>query len=70
MGPLYWAPNQCIRQTSWTHPKKTSPVIAVIDNGNDIQESILEYYKVLTKNQIKIVTPALAPNYQFQYYTS
>jgi len=36
MGPLYWAPNQCIRQTSWHHPKKTSPIIGVVDRQNDL----------------------------------
>ena len=32
MGPLYFFPNQCIRETSWSPPHKTSPLIVMIDN--------------------------------------
>lgn len=65
MGPLYFMPDQCIRQTSWWHPKKTSPIIAVIDNQNDVQDGVYKYYKTLTKKLIKIATIALVPNYTF-----
>jgi len=50
MGPLYFAPNQCLRETGFTPIKKASPIIAVIDSGeNDIQEGVAQYYKMLTK---------------------
>ena len=63
MGPLYWMPDQCIRQTSWTTPKRTSPIIAMIDHGGDVQEGIYKYYRELTKKMYKIGTPAFVPNY-------
>ena len=70
MGPLYFFPNQCIRQTSWTHPHKTSPLIVMIDHQNDVQEGVYKYFKTLTKNILKIVTIAFAPNYKLETYSS
>ena len=52
MGPVYFMPNQCIRQTSWTIPKKTSPIIAMIEHGNDVEKDVQKYYKALTKKMI------------------
>ena len=53
MGPLFFFPNQCLRQTSWSHPHKTSPLIVMIDHQNEVQEGIYKYFKTLTKNIIK-----------------
>lgn len=49
MGPVYWAPNQCLRETSFVSPKKASPIIAIVDSGdygvsNELQEGIMQYY--------------------------
>ena len=32
---MYMAPDQCLRQTGFTNPKKSSPVIAYITNDDD-----------------------------------
>lgn len=70
MGPLYFFPNQCIRQTSWSHPHKTSPVIAVVDRDNVVTTGMYSYWKALTRKIIAEATIALAPNYQLQYFSS
>ena len=63
MGPLYWMPDQCIKYTSWTTPKKTSPLIVVIDNDNELQDDIIKYYTELTKTERHYATAAFIPNY-------
>jgi hypothetical protein len=70
MGPVYFMPNQCIRQTSWSTPKKTSPIIGMIDHQNDVQEGIYKYYKLLTKKEISFATIAFVPNYKMVTYSS
>ena len=70
MGPLYFAPNQCLSQTSFTHPKKTSPIIAYIDNGNDLTSDVEQYWKALTtliKHKVSIL---LAPNFKTKKFNS
>lgn len=75
MGPVYWAPNQCLRETSFVSPKKASPIIAIVDSGtygvsNELQEGIMQYYTMLVKKQKKIVSLALVPNYKIMTFAS
>ena len=69
-GPLYFAPNQCLRQTSFTHPKKTSPIIAYIDNDNELTDDVEQYWKELTTLIKQKAGLLIAPNFKTKKFKS
>ena len=70
MGPMFFEPTQCIRQTSWTQPKKTSPIIAYIEHGNAIEQAIVQYYTKFLKELRRKATPVFIPNYKLTPYAN
>ena len=69
MGPLYFMPNQCILYTSWQIPKTTSPYIGIIDNGNDVQDMIIDYWLKLSSFMNKQAS-VFVPNYKAKYFAN
>ena len=71
MGPLYFAPDQCLRQTSFTHPNKASPIIAMVkNNSTKLGDDVLQYWSELTKIIKHKVSIALAPNFKTKVFNS
>jgi hypothetical protein len=68
-GTQYFMPFQCIKQTSVTIPRRTSPGIAIIGETKDtadITEKLVNYFKALFQLQIEDVAALrlLLPKYK------
>ena len=37
-GPQFYGPSQCLKTTDWSHPKKSSPLIAIIGSQTNITD--------------------------------
>ena len=72
-GPEYFFPPQCVRQTSWTIPKRGSPIVAVVANATNpdpISKNIEEYFVALKKMQRNTAAWLVVPAYRTQYFAS
>ena len=65
LGPMFYAPSHCVKQTDYGHPKKMSPLIGIIGEETDMTDSIIEYYKAITGLQHdNPLTLAATPTYK------
>ena len=69
-GPLFFAPDQCRKDCSFMIPRRSSPIIAIIDHDNEVQEGVQDYYKAIFRWQLPYVIPLLLPHYKFEIYKS
>lgn len=63
-GPQFYAPSQCIKLTSWGHPKKSSPLIAVIGSQTNITDSVVQYMIGIRKTQFSTAAKLGVPYYK------
>ena len=72
-GPQFFFPPQCVRQTSWTIPKRGSPIVAIIDNSTDpnpISADVNDYFNALKKVQRHTAAWLIVPSYYTMWFNS